>query len=540
MEFYKKAIEYLRCCNIPVNKRFIRERMESHPSYPALISFTETLDELGISYDALIINPEYLSEIKSPFLAHYNDNGNEYFEIIRKQEGSQYSKFLLEKKWDGIVLSIKEGEKVQNAIYNKTLISQVNARRINISIVFLVILFGCIKSFLNHGALGEILFIINFIGCLLSFSILMFNLGKGNSISDTFCSTEGNANCSKVLNSRFGKVSNWFGLGELAFSFFLSLLVAICLIDLNTNKLQNLIGIPILLGAIFTFFTVFQQAFIIKSWCKMCMVISVVIWINLLLLIGKFGSGVEISIDLLFFSLIMTFIFFFSLLATLISKKIISQLDFAGEERISYLKWKRDPVIFSSLLYNSRKISYSTWENDIILGNQDANIEIMVGCNPYCTPCANAHIAIDNLLTEFPEKIKIIVRFSIDKIDQNDKKIIAINQILFAEKKYKLMKEKVSYRPIDFWFKHMHLGRFNNEFGIEPQEINIDLLRSHSEWAKSSKIEFTPTIFINGFELPSKYNFKDIKEFIPFLSEKYSFESVVYNTDFNESMALRV
>ncbi len=134
MEFYKKAIEYLRCCNIPVNKRFIRERMESHPSYPALISFTETLDELGISYDALIINPEYLSEIKSPFLAHYNDNGNEYFEIIRKQEGSQYSKFLLEKKWDGIVLSIKEGEKVQNAIYNKTLISQVNARRINISI----------------------------------------------------------------------------------------------------------------------------------------------------------------------------------------------------------------------------------------------------------------------------------------------------------------------------------------------------------------------------------------------------------------------
>lgn len=164
----------------------------------------------------------------------------------------------------------------------------------------------------------------------------------------------------------------------------------------------------------------------------------------------------------------------------------------------------------------------------------------MVGCNPYCTPCANAHIAIDNLLTEFPEKIKIIVRFSIDKIDQNDKKIIAINQILFAEKKYKLMKEKVSYRPIDFWFKHMHLGRFNNEFGIEPQEINIDLLRSHSEWAKSSKIEFTPTIFINGFELPSKYNFKDIKEFIPFLSEKYSFESVVYNTDFNESMALRV
>ncbi|WP_457831555.1 hypothetical protein, partial [Staphylococcus aureus] len=72
-------------------------------------------------------------------------------------------------------------------------------------------------------------------------------------------------------------MSNWFGLGELAFSFFLSLLVAICLIDLNTNKLQNLIGIPILLGAIFTFFTVFQQAFIIKSWCKMCMVISVVI-----------------------------------------------------------------------------------------------------------------------------------------------------------------------------------------------------------------------------------------------------------------------
>lgn len=540
MDFYKKATEYLISCNIRVNPGFIREKMESHPNYPALISFTDTLDEIGIQYDALEVLPEYLFELNHPLLVHFKDQGNEYFDIIKNLKDTNFLKLISENKWDGVVLSIHKGQRAKNSMYERTLIKNVNAQRLIITLIFLLILFLAIKSYLYHGAFGEILFIINSIGFIISLSILMYKIGKTNSISNTLCSNENNTKCDKVLNSGFGQISNWMGLGELSSSFFLTIIIAISILDVDTNNLKSLIAFPFFTGMIFTFITAFQQAFIIKSWCKMCIIVSVIIWINFFLLISKFGTSFKVNIDSLLFLLLIIPVFGFSFLLILLAKKIITQLDFAIENKISYLKWKRDPSVFSSLILNSRKINYEGWDNEIVIGDIEAKIIILVVCNPYCSPCAKAHLEMERLITDFPKQVKIIIRFSIEKVDINDRKVIAINQILFAETIYNAKSNKPNQRPIDFWFKNMQLEKFNSELALDSQEINIELIMKHAKWSTSVKIEFTPTIFINGCELPSKYNFKDIREFIPYLIEKYSSESVVYNTGFNGSMAMQV
>lgn len=77
MEFYKTAAKYLQHCNIGVSKTFLRSRMQSHPDYPSLVSFTDTLDEIGLPYSAVIADKEKYRELQYSLLAHTKPDGKE-------------------------------------------------------------------------------------------------------------------------------------------------------------------------------------------------------------------------------------------------------------------------------------------------------------------------------------------------------------------------------------------------------------------------------------------------------------------------------
>lgn len=92
-------------------------------------------------------------------------------------------------------------------------------------------------------------------------------------------------------------------------------------------------------------------------------------------------------------------------------------------------------------------------------------------------------------------------------------------------------------RIIKDWYEVMDMEKFKMKYllaEIDSAESNIETTGSvngspspwvkaglglHEQWTETAKIEFTPTIFINGFQLPKQYNAGDIKMLIRGLNE---------------------
>ena len=64
---------------------------------------------------------------------------------------------------------------------------------------------------------------------------------------------------------------------------------------------------------------------------------------------------------------------------------------------------KDNPQIFEALLAKQKVITESTEGLGILLGNPNATHKIIKVCNPYCGPCAKAHIPMEVLLANNPD-----------------------------------------------------------------------------------------------------------------------------------------
>src|ERR1700680_2883245 len=104
MEFSETGYKYLRRCNIKLSRRFLFQRMVSHPYYPSLLSFTDTLDELQLSYIAIVAGEEQIKDLKYPILAHFSNNGVEHFRVIQSSKSLPSNDTELLRHWDGVAV----------------------------------------------------------------------------------------------------------------------------------------------------------------------------------------------------------------------------------------------------------------------------------------------------------------------------------------------------------------------------------------------------------------------------------------------------
>lgn len=212
-------------------------------------------------------------------------------------------------------------------------------------------------------------------------------------------------------------------------------------------------------------------------------------------------------------------------------KDIYKKGDEAKFKTIQLLKWKRNPEIFLLLLYKQRTVDTSPWKNDIVLGNSNTEIQFIVACNPYCSPCAKAHEQLNELLEIYPEQVGITIRFTVNAENKEDKRMVAVSHILQVYLNAKTEEEK--HAILSDWFKCMDLEKWKKTYsfcfeGLVPKirEGWNEVLQKHQQWGEENKITHTPTIFINGYELPSNYNASDLKLLIPTISEIIAGETV--------------
>lgn len=134
-------------------------------------------------------------------------------------------------------------------------------------------------------------------------------------------------------------------------------------------------------------------------------------------------------------------------------------------------------------------------------------------CNPYCGPCSKAHPKIDELLEEIPNlKVKII--FTTPNNEDN----LALKPVrhLLAISEQKNRKEDIKQALDDLYLS----DKKDYDVFAQKYPMNGELIKQGNRieamdaWCKKMDISFTPTIFINGYQLPSAYGIEDINYFL--------------------------
>jgi thiol-disulfide isomerase/thioredoxin len=194
-------------------------------------------------------------------------------------------------------------------------------------------------------------------------------------------------------------------------------------------------------------------------------------------------------------------------------KPILKRNQAAKYEKRSYLQLKYNAQVFTSLLQKQPSIlAYPTKGLGITIGNPNASKTIIKVCNPYCGPCATAHPELEKIVKE-NRSIKAQIIFTTTNNEQ-DRGLKPVKHLLaIASKGDELLTE----RALDDWYlaKEKNYDQFANKYPMNGELQNqiekIDLMR---KWCDKVNIQYTPTIFIDGYELPKSYQLKDLNYFL--------------------------
>lgn len=531
MEFYKTASKYLHSCDIKFSRQFLRNRMQSHPDYPSLVSFTDTLDEIGLAYSAVVADKEKYIELQYPLLAHVGKACNEDFVLVSSVSQFEKEDKALLAKWNGIAVMIQQGLHISYQEHTQWLLKERkehNRLLIASACLFTILISTVLYDF---NLTGLLLMLLNIAGIATCSLIIMHSMGKDNMITDQLCSADGDQGCDKVLHSRLAVLWKGVGLGDVGLVYFsgITIFLTLSAITRSSGDGFTLLIFPFALSVVLSVFSIWYQWKVVKKWCKLCLIILGIVWFQSVTLFTTQFSSTTIA----FFPRTTVFLFGSLIIFAIVwltIKPLILQVDKGLSKEIAVLKWKRNPDVFLSLLYKQRKVDTAPWEDDIILGNPKATLQVMIACNPYCDPCATGHKLVEEILAIHSENIGVTVRFLVNAADKMDNRTIAARYILAASAAslQEAGKEEAKH-PIGVWFELMDLEKYKNTYSLLNNSDVNNQLQKHSSWAKDAKIFWTPTNFINGFQLPKQYTLADLKLIIVQICENITPIASVYN-----------
>ena len=354
---------------------------------------------------------------------------------------------------------------------------------------------GTSKSVLNTCFLA-----LNAFGVFISYLLVRQSAHIGNGAMDKVCSLFTKANCHQVLDSDEASIYG-FHWSEVGFSFFLTNLAISCWLPSIAAIWMSwafAITIP------FTIWSVWTQAFKLKSWCVLCLTILAILWGGTILCICTGGYPTWSFLPNRWIqACVYLGIYGFALLSTHAIISIWKQSQSTIHLRYMLNRFRSDAAIFEAKLNES---TLHKWDADfcpLVLAEGISEMPtITIVSNPFCQPCSRMHQRLEPLRAEGFRIQYVLTTFNESLFTINER-ISAYAEKHTAEDLWKLMSE---------WFAE---GRKHPEEFWKLERIVItDEARqratSQYSWCLEQKFYSTPTILINNRLLPDLYDVEDI------------------------------
>jgi uncharacterized membrane protein len=511
--------------NIRIDKDETKIQLLSHPYYPSVNSITDLFNHFNIDNLALKVEKDLktLSQLPDTFLAQIKDNKSEELILVTKANnnveliyGDKKSRFQSFNEflaiWTGIIVVIEKP--IKKTIQKKGLINYVKKS------IFIAsfICFGYVFIRSQPSLFQIIHFLLTVSGIYISYLIIQHELGFHSKILDKFCSGQSKkTNCDAVLSSKGATILGLFKLSDVGLVYFSGLVLTWFMIALSGLQTTFAIFMISTLAIPFTFYSIYYQSRVVKSWCPLCLTVVSILWLQFgsLFLINSFWEQLLV-IDysyMLFSGSLLVVISLWMLFRPLLKK----EQEFEKLE-IEHIKFKRNFELFKAALNLNNPIDILIPDtNELVFGNKNAKFNIVVVTNPMCGYCKESHKLVEKILKNKDLDLKIVIRFNVSpkSIESPGTKIaLKILELCHTSNENQCLQSLSDiYGDLDSesWLKKWNETN-NSEY--------LTTLIKEKEWCNANKINFTPAIFINGKQYPKEYGRMDLLYFIDDLIEE--------------------
>lgn len=507
--------------HIKFSKDFIDDCILSHPDHPSLLCISDTLEKYGVESLALKVDEAKLVELPLPCIVQVSDRGG-LFRVLTGFSGDKAvyvgdsgkpiklpkEEFL--GRWTGVCLLAETSEStgepgIEKRLREKRTMSILVSGAIVLLLITIVLMMAKSPAMVGYPAffLGAYA-LLKLVGLAMGVMLLWYEVDKYNPTLQSFCLGGNKINCDAVLGSKYAELFNGsISLGLLVFTYFFGTFSYLVITGFTSGSLPPLVLLSFAtLPAVVL--SVYYQGVVIKHWCKFCIVVQGTLILEMMT--SFFGGFYEMGMARETFPLLLVLLLFpvigWKLLKPLLETKKETTLYKRGLKKI-----KNNPDVLKGLLFKSRKIATSTEGLGISINSDSAEYNVIKVCNPYCGPCAKAHPVLENLVRK--GKINLQILFVV-KLENGDyltkpvKHLLAIDTQNNKEDIKKALDDWYLYEPKDY---NIFANKNPITDDLEKQNDNIIAM---SKWCDTEKITHTPTIFVNGYELPQEYNIEDL------------------------------
>lgn len=524
-----------KALNIKYSFLFFKKLIENHHNYPSLQSISDTLDTYRIKNQAFEF--EQKAEISNFPEAHLSYIVNEGTNIkmfvfvhevadgkIKYQVPNSNKDILIEeplgtylRKWTGIALFFSKTEVSKEPGYLKNRIfSTLNALKIPLAIVLFLALMAFIHfttPVYNNSYLLFGLEALKLTGFALSALMVAYSYDKNNPLINGICSLGEKTDCNAILSSDAAKAFGDIGWSEIGVLYFSGTYLLTVVAGLSGQAgLYSCLLVLTLLSLPYTFYSIYYQLLVVRKICLLCTGVQVVLWLELLTLLS---GGISIArINGLDWGLSALILASLSFIWFVVKPLLAAYFNLPGIKK-ELKKFKLNPSLFKTALVASRRLSYSKELGHVFFGNRNAPIQLTLFTNPMCGPCGVAHHKADQLLRNYPDKIGLTLVFTAPKFSDNRSKVAAAMLELYQQKGSVEALELIgkwfsrSNKDADEWLEEL-------QFSDDLENNHRELLDKYAELVTTLPISATPTIAMNGFQLPDDYSFDDFIELVPY------------------------
>ena len=488
--------------NLKLNKEEFLFQFRSHPDYPSILAFSDTLNFMGIKNDAYEIDKGEWHKLPERFITQYKNN----FVLVEMQNINSYKLYndkievinneQLYLNSSNFVMLLEKTEEIQE-------INKINFNQLLYILFALIIVYSTIQLSWYQSLYN----IISILGAYISLEIFNRKFGKESSIINNLCTTSAKqpsqSGCTKIIDS--DKINIWgLKLSDFSLIYFLEL-IFLGLFSPNTEFILIFFSTASIIVIIYSLSV---QLFIEKTFCKICLTTIILLIIQIIIASLLFRSYFDLKILLISFILAVIFFVFILFINDLLTKK--KKYQTSSQKN---LRFKRNYDIFKREL--QEKSVLLNHNNLFWIGNKDAKLHISLITNPYCGYCKDAHIILEKILNKYPF-ISAQIRFNYfsDSADENLTQIITIFKNL-----YHAEGEKSLLKAITFWYENTDVEYFKQKHALYLSHCDLSEIIIVSEENKKNNLIYTPTFIINNLQFPEKYERDDIFYFIEELIE---------------------
>lgn len=524
----KTTITFLKLLKVKVTHSTVNDTLQNHPDWPSMLSVSDAFTKWNISNAGGKIDPEFIDQLPLPFLS-FSGSPTNPLEIITEiteneihflkdnhRQNSRVPRYEFIKRWNGIYLIAEK----QADAGEKDFVAKRKANQIKniIPILLFLLLTGISLLFLRRNieasalpAIGVYLqYLIFLLGTGVSITLLWHEIDKNNPLLHKVCTSLKKGNCNAILSGKQSKVFKWLSWSEVGFFYFTGGMLTLLFVNPVSHALAivaylNLLALP------YTLFSIYYQGRIAKQWCILCLAVQALLVLGAAnIILYHFLLPVpQVAIHAILTSL---FLYLIPVLSWYLIKPYLLKLQESVNTKREYMRLKFNSEIFDILHQKQRRITVPTDELGIDLGNPDATNQLVKVCNPYCGPCAKAHPKIEKLLEEIPNlKAKIIFTTPNDSEHRSFNPTSHLMSIADHASNGELK------QALDDWYlpAKKDYDRFAEQHPLTTSlETQGNAIEKMHQWCQAMEISYTPTIFINGHELPEQWNIEDLSYFL--------------------------